>query len=582
MCGLAAIFAHDSAAAPVDPGELRRTRDAMAARGPDGAGQWLAPSARVGLAHRRLSILDLSDAGTQPMTSGDGRLVIAFNGEIYNFQALRAELEQAGVVFRSHGDTEVVLELYARHGIEGLSRLRGMFAIALWDHARHGLLLARDGYGIKPLYYADQGGTVRAASQVKALLAGGAIDKAADPAGHVGFLLWGHVPEPHTLYRHIRAVAPGGWMWWGEDGNHTQGRFFDLARTIAAAPADAGVDLGAALADSVRHHLIADVPVGVFLSAGLDSTTIAALAAQAMPAERLKTITLAFDELAGTAGDEAPLAEQVAAHYGADHATCRIPAGDFAAARGQILADMDQPSIDGVNVWFVARAAHQRGLKVALSGLGGDEIFAGYDSFRQLPHLVGRLKAFGWAPWLGQGFRAVSAPWLSRFTSPKWAGLLEYGTNLSDCYLLRRGLFMPWELPHVMDPEMARAGWRDLQPRLALAETIAGIHDPRLAVSALESTFYMRNQLLRDADWAGMAHSLEIRVPLVDTVLLSQVVGLVKAGRAPSKLDMAACARPALPDAVLARRKTGFFIPIAQWMGQPHLRGWAGTVLAGF
>ncbi|KAF0225675.1 MAG: asparagine synthase [Rhodospirillaceae bacterium] len=582
MCGLAAIFAHDSAAAPVDPGELRRIRDAMAARGPDGAGQWLAPSARVGLAHRRLSILDLSDAGTQPMTSGDGRLVIVFNGEIYNFQALRAELEQAGVVFRSHGDTEVVLELYARHGIEGLSRLRGMFAIALWDHARHGLLLARDGYSIKPLYYADQGGTVRAASQVKALLAGGAIDKAADPAGHVGFLLWGHVPEPHTLYRHIRAVAPGGWMWWGEDGNHSQGRFFDLTRTIAAAPADASVDLGVALADSVRHHLIADVPVGVFLSAGLDSTTIAALAAQAMPAERLKTITLAFDELAGTAGDEAPLAEQVAAHYGADHTTCRIPAGDFAAARGQILADMDQPSIDGVNVWFVARAARQRGLKVALSGLGGDEIFAGYDSFRQLPHLVGRLKAFGRAPWLGQGFRAVSAPWLSRFTSPKWAGLLEYGTNLSDCYLLRRGLFMPWELPQVMDPEMARAGWRDLQPRLALAETIAGIHDPRLAVSALESAFYMRNQLLRDADWAGMAHSLEIRVPLVDTVLLSQVVGLVKAGRVPSKLDMAACARPALPDAVLARRKTGFFIPIAQWMGQPHLRGWARTVLAGF
>jgi asparagine synthase (glutamine-hydrolysing) len=486
------------------------------------------------------------------------------------------------VVFRSHGDTEVVLKLYARYGVDGLSRLRGMFAIALWDHARQGLLLARDGYGIKPLYYADQGGCIRAASQVKALLAGGAIDTSPDPAGHVGFRLWGHVPEPHTLYRHIRAVAPGGWMWWGQDGNHCQGRFFDIAQTIRLAPADACVDLGAALADSVRHHLIADVPVGVFLSAGLDSTTIAALAAQSMPSERLKTITLAFDELAGTDGDEAPLAEQVAAHYGADHATCRIPAGDFAASSEQILADMDQPSIDGVNVWFVARAARQRGLKVALSGLGGDEIFAGYDSFRQLPQLVSRLKAFGWTPFLGRGFRAVSAPWLSRFTSPKWAGLLEYGTNLSDAYLLRRGLFMPWELPQVMDPEMARAGWRDLQPRLALAETIEGIDNPRLAVSALESAFYMRNQLLRDADWAGMAHSLEIRVPLVDTVLLSQVVSLVKAGKPPSKLDMAACARPVLPDAVLGRRKTGFFVPIAQWMGQPHLRGWAATVLAGF
>lgn len=216
MCGLAAIFAHHADAKPVDAAELQRIRDHMTARGPDGAGQWLAPSGRVGLAHRRLSILDLSEAGAQPMTSADGRLTIVFNGEIYNFQALRHQLELAGAVFRSHGDTEVVLELYARHGVEGLSRLRGMFAIALWDHARHGLLLARDGYGIKPLYYADQGGCVRAASQVKALLAGGAIDTTADPAGHVGFLLWGHVPEPHTLYRHIRAVAPGGWMWWGK------------------------------------------------------------------------------------------------------------------------------------------------------------------------------------------------------------------------------------------------------------------------------------------------------------------------------------------------------------------------------
>lgn len=582
MCGLAAIFAHSSGAAPVQSAELETIRDAMLARGPDGAGSWIGADQRVGLAHRRLSILDLSDAAAQPMASPDGRHVIAFNGEIYNFQELRTELQQQGAVFQSSGDTEVVLQLYIRHGIDGLARLRGMFAIALWDRDRQGLLLARDGYGIKPLYYADQGGCVRAASQVKALLAGGAVDQAPDPAGHVGFLLWGHVPEPHTLYRSIRAVAPGGWMWWSADGNHSQGRFFDVAQTIRATLADPDLHLADILTDSVRRHLIADVPVGVFLSAGLDSTTLAALAAQAMPAERLKTITLAFDELAGTERDEAPLAELVAAHYGADHATCRIPAGDFTQARAQILADMDQPSIDGVNVWFVARAARQRGLKVALSGLGGDEIFAGYDSFTQLPLMRRRLGIFGCVPFLGRGFRAVTSSWLGRYTSPKWAGLLEYGTNLSDAYLLRRGLFMPWELPGLMDPDMARQGWRDLQPRLALAETIAGIDDARLAISTLESSFYMRNQLLRDADWAGMAHSLEIRVPLVDTVLLSQVVAMVKAGRAPSKLDMASCASPALPPAILDRRKTGFFVPIAQWMGEPHLRGWAKRVLAEF
>lgn len=582
MCGLAAIFAHGANAAAVDGAELDRIRDAMAARGPDGAGTWLADDGRVGLAHRRLSILDLSDASAQPMLAADGRYAVVFNGEIYNFRALRDELIQGGAVFRSAGDTEVVLQLYARHGVEGLARLRGMFALALWDRERRGFLLARDGYGIKPLYYADHGGTVRVASQVKALLAGGGVERTIDPAGHVGFLLWGHVPEPHTLYRHVRAVPPGGWMWWGADGGHAQGKFFDLADTIRTTPADAGIDLAAALADTVDHHLIADVPVGVFLSAGLDSTTLAVLAAKTMPSQRLKTLTLAFDELGGGADDEAPLAEQVAAHLGADHATCRIPAGDFAAARGRILADMDQPSIDGVNVWFVARAARQRGLKVALSGLGGDELFAGYDSFRQLPALARRLAPFGHAPLLGRGFRAVTAPWLSRFTSPKWAGLLEYGTNIADAYLLRRGLFMPWELPQILDPDLARDGWNALRPRLALARTVKDMADPRLAVSALESSFYMRNQLLRDADWAGMAHSLEIRVPLVDTHLLAQVVAMVKAGRAPSKRDMAACAAPALPSAVLNRRKTGFFVPVAQWMGEPHLRGWARRVLAAF
>lgn len=579
MCGIVALV---SAAGPVDRAELDRIRDAMAPRGPDSADSWVGAGGKVGLGHRRLSILDLSPAGRQPMASDDGRHVLAFNGEIYNFQALKAELEQRGETFRSHSDTEVVLRLYGRDGIDGLARLRGMFALALWDADKGGLLLARDGFGIKPLYVSDQGGTLRAASQVKALLAGGAIDRAPDPAGHAGFFLWGHVPEPHTLYRSIRALPPGSWLWRGLDGSTREGRFFDLAREYREATARPGPALAEALADSVASHMIADVPVGVFLSAGLDSTTIAALAARAVPSQRLKTLTLAFAEFAGTHRDEAPLAELVAAHYGADHRTVRIGAEEFPAARARLLADMDQPSIDGVNVWFVSRAAAGLGLKVALSGLGGDELFAGYDSFRQLPHLVSRLKPLGAVPFLGRGFRAVTAPWLHRYTSPKWAGLLEYGSSMAGAYLLRRGLYMPWELPRVMDPDMARQGWRELAPIAALDRVLDGIGGDRARVAALESSFYMRNQLLRDADWAGMAHSLEIRVPLVDTHLLRAVLALEAAGRAPGKLDMAHCASPALPDAVLDRRKTGFFVPIAEWMGSRSLRDWARQVHAGF
>lgn len=577
MCGIAAIFAYGPDAHLVDPMELLRIRDAMRKRGPDGDGAWLGAYGRIVMGHRRLSIIDLSESGTQPMVGIDGDAVIVFNGEIYNYRFLRKRLEAQGVKFRSNTDTEVILEMYRRDGPAMLASLRGMFALAIWDERRKGLLVARDGLGIKPLYIADDGKTVRLASQVKALRAGGRIDSTPDPAGHAGFFLWGHVPEPHTLYKAVRAAKPGMWEWWGQDGGRDSGTFFDLGAELRHPQPVGGVDLKAALEDSVAHHLVADVPVGVFLSAGLDSTTLAAMASRQAPG-RLLSVTLAFSEFRGDERDEAPLAELAAHHFGTDHSTVRIPGSDFAAQRATILADMDQPSIDGVNVWFVARAAASCGLKVALSGLGGDELFAGYNNFRDIPKLVSLLKPFGAVPSLGRGFRRVSAGLVGRFASPKLAGVLEYGSSLSDAYLLRRGLFMPWELDKVMDSAMARDGLEALAPRLRLAEAAEGMADDQLAISALEMQFYMRNQLLRDADWAGMAHSLEIRVPLVDTALLRGVLALHAADKAPSKRDMALCAAPALPKSILNRPKTGFSVPIAQWLGEASLRGWAAKV----
>jgi asparagine synthase (glutamine-hydrolysing) len=577
MCGIAALYAYDDRAQPPSRGELLAMRDAMAARGPDGAGEWAGAEGRILFGHRRLSIIGLDETGAQPMVSADGCAAIVFNGEIYNYRALRRRLEQRGIRFRSQSDTEVILEGYRLLGPAILAELRGMFALAIWDNERRGLLVARDGLGIKPLYVADDGRTVRVASQVKALLAGGGIDTAPDPAGHAGFFLWGHVPEPHTLYRGIRALPPGTWLWRGLDGERRDGVFYDLDAQLRRPRQAPRMDLATALSESVAHHLIADVPVGVFLSAGRDSATLTALAAK-LSRSPLKSVTLAFEEFAGTPKDEAPLAERVAAHYGTEHATIRIPAGDFAACREQIIADMDQPTIDGVNVWFVARAARQAGLKVALSGLGGDELFAGYDNFQAIPRMVSLLGPFGAVPGLGRTFRAMAAP----FVRAKLAGLMELGGSLSDAYLLRRGLFMPWELPQLMEPDMARAGLEALAPRLRLAEAAAGLKDDTLAISALEMQFYMRNQLLRDADWAGMAHSLEIRVPLVDTALLDAVLDLRAAGRAPGKADMAASVEPALPAAILERPKTGFFVPVAQWLGETSLRGWAKRLYSTF
>ncbi len=589
MCGIVAIFAYGSGAPPVDEAELLAVREAMRARGPDGAGLWIAPDRRTGLAHRRLAIIDLSDSGAQPMAFEDGRCRITYNGEIYNFRALRGELEGHGHVFTSHSDTEVLLHLYHRYGEEMTQRLRGMYAFAIWDEARNGMLLGRDPYGIKPLYYADDGATLRVASQVKALRAGGKAGNGVDAAGHVGFFLFGYVPEPHTLYGDIRALEAGTTMWIGGDGKRRSRRFLDVTAHLAGEGADGEpVDLRQALLDSVRHHLVADVPVGVFLSAGLDSATVTGLAAEVHGAG-LDTMTLAFDEYRGTPRDEAPLAEEVARTYATRHRTRRLGGAEFRRHLDDLLGAMDQPTIDGVNTYFVARAAAGLGHKVALSGLGGDELLGGYDSFRQIPAVVGRL---GWIPGLsaiGRAARVVAAPIAGRLTSPKYAGLLEYAGSYAGAYLLRRGLFMPWELPAILDPAIAAEGWRQLEPLVRLEACASAPSTPWRKVAALETAWYMRNQLLRDADWAGMAHSLEIRVPLVDVELLAQLAARLGRPGGPDKGKMARTPAPPLPGAVQARAKTGFFVPIQEWLqgggqgsGERGLRGWARRIHGAF
>ena len=608
MCGIAGTFAYHLDAPPVDREALLCTRDHMRTRGPDGEGLWIDKDQRIGLAHRRLAIIDLSPAGAQPMCDAQTGNQIVFNGEIYNYQLLRKELEDIGHNFISHSDTEVLLKLYAAHGQEMLHKLRGMYAFTIWDQAKQGLFLARDPFGIKPLYLADDGKTLHFASQVKALLAGNAADTTREPAGHVGFFLWGHVPEPYTLYKGIRALPAGVSLWVDRAQHKVHEPFFNLAQALAPVTAESGIIepgeahelLRAALLDTVRHHLVADVPVGVFLSAGLDSTTLTALATEVLNRSRhsgngvaqegrLRTLTLGFKEFATTENDEVPLAESVAKLFNTAHTTRWVKKEDFAEQLDNILAAMDQPSIDGINSYFVSLAAKEAGLKVALSGLGGDELFAGYTHFRDIPRMVRLLRSASYVPFIGRGFRRIAAPLLKHLTSPKSAGLLEYGGDYAGAYLLRRGLFMPWELPEVLDGELVREGWRELQTLPALHSTIVGVDHPRLRVGALETAWYMRNQLLRDTDWASMAHSLEVRVPLVDIQLFRTVTRLVHTGRAPSKQEMAASPALALPEPVLNRKKTGFSIPAQDWIKismqssetqQRGYRAWAISILS--
>jgi asparagine synthase (glutamine-hydrolysing) len=290
------------------------------------------------------------------------------------------------------------------------------------------------------------------------------------------------------------------------------------------------------------------------------------LAACAATAGELRTLTVGFNEYANGPNDEAGLAGEVADLLHAKHALHRISGSDFAQDREKLLDAMDQPSIDGINVWFVSKAAAAQGLKVAISGLGGDELFGSYPSFHQLPRLVKLMRRTPGGERTGLLLRHMARPFASALPSPKYASLAEYGHRLSGAYLLRRGLHMPWELAGLMDPAMAKEGLEELATMNRLDASIDGLDSDRLAVSALEMQWYMRNQLLRDADWAGMAHSLEIRVPLVDLQLLNGFVELPDFDANSEKRTIVRRVAPDLPEGVLNRPKTGFAVPIHQWL----------------
>ncbi|HQU33660.1 MAG TPA: asparagine synthase (glutamine-hydrolyzing) [Thermoanaerobaculaceae bacterium] len=577
MCGIAGIFAYDPRAGQVDRAELRAVRDAMRLRGPDGHGEWFSADGRVGFGHRRLSIIDLSDAAAQPMVADGGNYAIVFNGEIYNFRDLRARLEAEGRRFSTASDTEVLLEMYRTRGAAMLAELRGMFAFALWDGPNRRMLLARDLYGVKPLYIAAGGGVVRVASQVKALLAGGRVSRRQDPAGVAGFFLRGAVPEPFTLYEGVRALPAGSFVWVGERGVSEAEAFASvpalLANAVEHAPPLSEEELQdgfrRAFLDSVRYHLVADVRVGMFLSSGRDSTSTVALAREA-GATDLRTVTLTFSEYQGSRRDEAPLAEEVARHYGTDHSTVMISKADFIAEFPHVIEAMDQPTTDAVNSYFVSLAAARCGLKVALSGTGGDELLGGYGTYRKVPMMVKLARVPSKLPLLPEAlhraYLALTPKW-STHISQKHGAILKYGGSYAGAYFLKRAVFMPWDLPELMGAEAARAGLERLD-MIGLIEK-ALTPDPRqpfLRMVSLESCIYMRDQLLRDIDWASMAHSLEVRVPLVEHHLLRAVAPLLVHARGNRKLFLARSPAGGLPPAVYTRGKTGFSVPVREWM----------------
>ena len=564
MCGIAGFFAGSGApGAGAADAMLQAMQSALLHRGPDGRGLWLDPARTAGLAHVRLATLDPTPAGAQPMWSPDGRFVLSFNGEIYNFHALRDELRGRGCVFRTNSDTEVLLELLRLDGHAALPRLRGMFAFALWDaHARRGLL-ARDGFGIKPLYYSVGATGLVFASELRAMLAASGPRWRLDAGALAGFFATGSVPEPGTLVEGISMLAPGHYLEWNE-GSSRMGCFWEPAFPEATVVDERrAIDLTrSALADSLAAHFVSDVPVGVFLSGGIDSTALLALAHAGGHVCGLDAFSIAVDD---PQADEAGVAAETARRFGVAHHVLRLDARAAQDSFADFLHSMDVPSVDGFNTWTVSRLARSHGAKVVLSGLGGDEIFGGYPSFRQVPRLLRATRLVAAIPGLAPGLAHA----MGKMPASRWrrAGqLLRPGLGLADAYRAYRGIFAYEDAVRLAahfsgDSEQSVRRAVRVQPPL-----LQGAAADR--ISYLEITQYMRNQLLRDSDVMSMAHGLELRLPLVDQRLFDTISAIPASLRLQGGKKLLLDAVPEIPPHVRNARKRGFSFPVRRWLQQ--------------
>ena len=570
MCGIAGILRYGEGPR-VEEREILAVRDAQRHRGPDGEGLWISPDGRLALGHRRLAIVDLSPTGSQPMATPDGRLRIVYNGEIYNYPKLRSELEGLGHRFVSTSDTQVLLHGYREWGLGLLDHLRGMFAFALYDAAQGETLLARDPLGIKPLYVADDGSRLVFASEIRAIRAV-ADDGGIDPEGLATYLMWGSIAPPRTLYRGIRALPAGSWLRVGAHGIEGPKTYFrledELGHPEAMSPDEAGRRIREALSDSVRHHLMADVPVGSFLSGGVDSSALVGMLVEVHDAP-IATVNLRFDvpEL-----DEGLLAREAARLYRTEHHEVPIHIEEIRDRMPDAVRALDQPSIDGPNTYFVAEAAVKAGLKVAVSGVGGDEVFGGYDSFQRIPRMLASRARVAALPGVGAAL-APAARGIEEFLPRTRAGSklakgLAFGGDYAGAYFVERGLFSPAEARRLLAPDFA-AAVDACEPRAEIRRRldVDGLPEDE-RVGALELRQYMQVQLLRDIDAVSMAHSLEVQTPLVDRDLLRAVArvpaGLRRAG--PAKRYLREAPRPPVPPALWQRRKQGFTLPFESWL----------------
>jgi asparagine synthase (glutamine-hydrolysing) len=569
MCGISGAI---GALRPSDVERCEAMSARLSHRGPDDSGTWTwqvsEPFGAV-LCHRRLSIIDLRHIAAEPMVSPATGTTIIFNGEIYNFRELRAKLEAGGAQFITNGDTEVILHGYDRWGADVFARLRGMFALVLVDPRNRRAVLARDGYGIKPLYWARFSGAngqpaVAFASEGRALVEAGFAERRTD-ATRVGRYLWnGFMPGPQTMWTGIEEVPRGCYAVLDEQNATPRfERFWNIGSSLRGEATVGAGDADRLIAETVKLHLISDVPLAVFLSGGVDSTAVAAAAAA--QAGEVHTISVAFAE---ADADERRFAAAAAGAIGTNHHVAELSAAAILADIEEAVAALDQPSFDGINSWFVSREAVRLGFKVALSGAGGDELAGGYTSFRRAVRARSAMKVPG-----GRMAARMAGHALQRLRPGSKGGQLGLAFGvLERMYQTQYALFSTGTLRQILKNSDAVTPWGLDQERASSLDAEIASLSTLQAVTVLESEMFLGDRLLRDMDSVSMAHSLEVRVPLVDTFLCDGLAGLTDEDRylpIGEKRLLRRQSRNVLPDSFFSRPKRGFEFPMDSWMRGP-------------
>ncbi len=567
MCGIAGLLDFDETFG--NSGKiLRLMLDSIRHRGPDDRGEECIANENgptLHLGHQRFSIIDLSPGGHQPMANDDQSLWLSTNSEIYNYRELREELSDS-FRFNSQSDTEVLLKSYEHWGIDCLEKLRGMFAFAVWDSKKQQLILARDRLGIKPLYYIVSEKKFLFASEVRALLASGLSDSEINPTGLYHYLSFGHLKSPETLIGNIQELKAGHYLIVEKDGSFNETQYWHPLDSLEAAENE-GESIQELLHESVRFRQVSDVPMGAFLSGGIDSSAIVSHMANTSD-EPIDTLTIGFKE---KEFDESEHSAEISRLFKTRHKLLTLDEEQLLDALPSAISAMDQPTMDGINTFLISRAANEAGLKVVLSGLGGDELFGGYPSFQLVPNLLEKKKWLQHYPkfLLNLGTKMLKYS-LSSDQSTKLNHWLNGKLSGAHEYYLIRALYCQDQVSELFQDQNlvekeTLKNFQTTKDSLNL-EKLDGDFN---LVSYLETTHYLQNMLLRDTDMMSMAHPVEVRVPFMDHKLVEHMFSMpakLKKLTSTPKALLVDSMKPSLPDSIVHRKKMGFTLPFEPWM----------------